>query len=44
LLIGGEQGCFCAAVMALLLRQQLIVVLHDGTLHRALYFGGQATF
>ncbi|WP_440131197.1 hypothetical protein [Pseudomonas fluorescens] len=44
LLVGGQQRGSDLAALALLLRQQLIVVPHDAALHTALYFGGQACF
>ncbi|VVN47906.1 hypothetical protein PS676_05939 [Pseudomonas fluorescens] len=36
-----EQTDFYGAALALLLREQLIIVLHDRTLHRTLNLGGQ---
>jgi hypothetical protein len=42
--IGGEQGGFDGAVLSLLLRQQLIIVLDDRALRRALNLSGQAGF
>ncbi|MNT97450.1 hypothetical protein D3C72_2397790 [compost metagenome] len=44
LLIRGEQVRLRCTVLALLLRQQLIVVLHDRTLQRALNLSGEAIF
>ncbi|MNP44694.1 hypothetical protein D3C76_1385680 [compost metagenome] len=44
LLISGEQVGFLHAVLALLLRQQLVFVLEDRALYRALNLGGQAVF
>ncbi|MNL00945.1 hypothetical protein D3C87_1213970 [compost metagenome] len=44
LLIGGKQVRFHCAVLAQLLCQQLIIVLHDRTLYRTLYFCGQTIF
>ncbi|VVN48120.1 hypothetical protein PS676_05958 [Pseudomonas fluorescens] len=41
--IGREQTGFHGAALALLLREQLIIVLHDRTLLCALNLGGQAT-
>jgi hypothetical protein len=40
LLISGKQTRFHGTALPLLLSQQLIVVLHDRTLHRALNLGG----
>jgi hypothetical protein len=42
--ISGEQSGFDAAALALLLRQQMIVVLHDRTLRRALNLSDQTIF
>ena len=43
LLIGRQQRGGHLVAFALLLRQQLVVVLHDCALHRALQFSGQAS-
>ncbi|WP_030128534.1 hypothetical protein [Pseudomonas sp. QTF5] len=44
LLLSGKQTGFHGAGLALLLRQQLIFVLHDRTLHHTLNFSGQSFF
>jgi hypothetical protein len=44
LLISGKQARFHGPTLTLLLRQQLIIVLHDRTLHRVLNLGGQTIF
>ena len=41
LLIGGEQGGFDDVVLALLLRQELVLLLENRVLCRALKFGSQ---
>jgi hypothetical protein len=43
-LVSGKQARFHCAALTLLLSQQLIVVLNDRTLHRALNLGGQTIF
>jgi hypothetical protein len=43
-LIGGEQSGFDSAILALLLRQEMIVLLENRALYRALYLGGKAAF
>jgi len=42
LLIRRQQRGGRLATLTLLLRQQLVVVLHDGALHTTFYFRGQA--
>ncbi|WP_442090016.1 hypothetical protein [Pseudomonas sp. KB_12] len=42
MLIGGEQGAFDDAILALLLRQELIALLENRALYRALDLAGQA--
>jgi hypothetical protein len=44
LLISGKQMRRHGPTLTLLLSQQLIVVLHDRTLHRVLNLGGQTIF
>jgi hypothetical protein len=44
LLISDKQARFHDPALTLLLSQQLIVVLHDRTLHRVLNLGGQTIF
>jgi hypothetical protein len=44
LLIGGEQGGFNGAILALSLRQKLGVLLENRTLYRTLYLARQAAF
>ncbi|MNC17969.1 hypothetical protein D3C75_658620 [compost metagenome] len=44
LLISGKQARFHGPTLTLLLRQQLILMLHDRTLHRVLNLCGQTIF
>ncbi|MOA29201.1 hypothetical protein D3C78_1502040 [compost metagenome] len=44
LLISSKQARFHDPTLTLLLRQQLILMLHDRTLHRVLNLGGQTIF